>query len=132
MRLTKELIEKARAAKTAEELVEIAKTENIELSAEDAENYFVRLNSEGELADEELDNVSGGGCDGDDNSTPEFNVGDKVKYNKIVDRIYAPGGSIPVYEPVETTVVSFEKHGSVYKYILADGTTVWENALTKA
>ena len=60
MKLTKELIEKAKTANTAEELLVMAKAENIELSAEEAEKAFAELNKTGELSDEELNNVAGG------------------------------------------------------------------------
>ena len=60
MKLTKELIEKAKTANTAEELLAMAKAENIELSAEQAAKAFAELNKTGELSDEELDNVAGG------------------------------------------------------------------------
>ena len=60
MKLSKELIEKAKTAKTAEELLAMAKAENIELSAEEAEKAFAELNKTGELSDEELNNVAGG------------------------------------------------------------------------
>ena len=65
MELTKEMIEKAKAAKSAEELLELAKAENIELTAEQAAKAFAKLNKSGELSDEELDNVAAGGsaCD---------------------------------------------------------------------
>ena len=60
MNLTKELIEKAKTANTAEELLAMAKAENIELSAEEAEKAFSELHKSGELSDEELNNVAGG------------------------------------------------------------------------
>ena len=60
MKFSNEMIEKAKTAKTAEELLEMAKAENIELSAEQAAKAFAELNKTGELSDEELDNVSGG------------------------------------------------------------------------
>ena len=60
MKYSKELIEKAKTAKTAEELLAMAKAENIELSAEEAEKAFAELNKTGELSDEELNNVAGG------------------------------------------------------------------------
>ena len=60
MNVSKELLEKAKAATSAEELLELAKAENIELSAEQAAKAFAELNKTGELSDEELDNVSGG------------------------------------------------------------------------
>ena len=61
MNISKELLKKAKTAKTAEELLEMAKAENIELSAEQAAKAFAELNKSGELSDEELDNVAGGG-----------------------------------------------------------------------
>lgn len=58
-----ELITKAKAAKSVEELLELAKASNVELSEEQAKDYFAKLNpTKGELSDDELDDVSGGGC----------------------------------------------------------------------
>ena len=62
MKLTNELIEKAKTAKTAEELLAMAKAENIEMTAEEAAKVYAELHKTGALSDEELDNVSGG-CD---------------------------------------------------------------------
>ena len=77
MNISKELFEKAKQAKTAEELLEMAKAENIELSAEQAAKAFAELNKAGELSDEELDNVAGG-CDGFKPTKWKYNVGDCV------------------------------------------------------
>ena len=77
MNISKELFEKAKQAKTAEELLEMAKAENIELSAEQAAKAFAELHKAGELSDEELDNVSGG-CS--PSAPPKYHVGDYVKY----------------------------------------------------
>ena len=77
MNMTKELLEKAKTAKTVEELIEMAKAENIELSAEQAAKAFAELHKAGELSDEELDNVSGG-CS--PSAPPKYKVGDYVKY----------------------------------------------------
>ena len=61
MKLNEKLIEKAKEAKTAEELYSLAKELGFELTEEEAKNYFAQLNSKGgELADDELDNVAGG------------------------------------------------------------------------
>ena len=61
--LTPEMIEKAKAAKSAEELLEIAKANNIEMTADEAKTYFAQLNpTSGELNDDDLDNVAGGAC----------------------------------------------------------------------
>ena len=79
MKISKELLEKAKTAKSAEELLEMAKTEKIELTAEEAAKAFAELNKTGELSDEELDNVAGGGC-GDSNKsgdTPKYSVGQR-------------------------------------------------------
>ena len=60
---TSEMIEKAKAAKSVEELCKIAKENNVELTAEEASVYFNQLNPKvGELSDDELDNVAGGSC----------------------------------------------------------------------
>ena len=65
--LTPEMIEKAKAAKTAEELLEIAKANNIEMTADEAATYFAQLNPKsGELNDDDLDAVAGGGCNDDE------------------------------------------------------------------
>ena len=60
MKISKELLKKAKTANTAEELLAMAKAENIEISAEEAAKAFEELNKNGELSDEELDNVAGG------------------------------------------------------------------------
>ena len=77
MNISKELFEKAKQAKTAEELLELAKAENIELTEEQAKEYFATIHASGELSDEELDNVSGG-CS--PSAPPKYHVGDYVKY----------------------------------------------------
>ena len=78
MNISKELIEKAIQAKTAEELLAMAKAENIELTEEEAAKAFAELNKSGELSDEELDNVSGG-CEGGA-SPPKFSGNDRVSH----------------------------------------------------
>ena len=61
--MNQELIIKAKAAKSVEELLELAKASNVELSEEQAKEYFAKLNpTKGELSDDELNDVSGGGC----------------------------------------------------------------------
>ena len=58
--LTPELIVKAKAAKSAEELLALAKANNVELTEEDAKTYFEQLNANGAVSDDELDAVAGG------------------------------------------------------------------------
>ena len=83
MKFSNEMIEKAKQAKSAEELLEMAKEESIEMSAEQAAEYFATIHASGELSDEELDNVAGGGCGGSDTTGKrKFNVGDNVLVNK--------------------------------------------------
>ena len=56
---TAELIEKAKEAKSAAELITLAKENGTEITAEEAANYFAKLNQK---TGEELENVAGGGC----------------------------------------------------------------------
>ena len=62
--MNSELIAKAKEAKSAEELLAIAKENDIEITEDEAKEYYDRLHASGELADDELDSVSGGGCGG--------------------------------------------------------------------
>ena len=58
-----EMIENAKTAKSAEELIELAKAGGVKMTADEAAIYFAQLNPEsGELSDDELDAVAGGGC----------------------------------------------------------------------
>ena len=60
---TPEMLKKARNAKSSKELTQLAKSVGLELSEESAEAYFKLLvPKSGELVDDELKNVSGGGC----------------------------------------------------------------------
>ena len=63
MEMNKELLAKAKETKTPEELLALAKENGAELTEESAKAYFDRLHPQtGELSDDELDNVAGGGC----------------------------------------------------------------------
>jgi len=57
--LTKEQIAKAMSCKTAEELMELAKAEGIELTKEEAEAYMAEL-EDFELDEDMMKNVAGG------------------------------------------------------------------------
>ena len=59
MEIKEELLEKAKKAKSTEELLALAEENGIELTEEEAEKYFSR---NVDLAAEELENVSGGSC----------------------------------------------------------------------
>lgn len=64
---TKEIIGKGKTANTVEELKELAKQDEWDITDEEANAYFeevqkYKTQSTGELSDDELDDVSGGGC----------------------------------------------------------------------
>ena len=79
--LTSEMIDKAKTAKSAEELLELAKQDGVEMTADEAATYFAQLNPKsGELDDDDLDAVAGGACaDSNDNDNPAVSVGDTVQ-----------------------------------------------------
>ena len=58
--MTKEILQKLRAAKSPEELLEIAKANGAALTAEQAKAAYDRLCGSGELSDDDLDKVAGG------------------------------------------------------------------------
>ena len=67
--LIPELIAKAKAAENAEEILELAKANNVELTEEEAKIIFEQLHANGAISDDELDNVAGGqSCPGSDDS----------------------------------------------------------------
>ena len=75
-KFAKEMIDKAKAAKSVEEILEFAKANSVEMTEKEAKSYFAQLNPKcGELDDDDLDNVSGG-CG--TQYTPKFAVGDHV------------------------------------------------------
>lgn len=58
-----ELLEKAKQAASAEEILALAKENGVEMTKEQANACYAKLNpTSGELSDDELDNVAGGGC----------------------------------------------------------------------
>lgn len=128
MNVSKELLEKARIANSAEELLAMAKAESVELTEEQAEKAFAEFNKTGELSDEELDNVTGGGCgDPETPGEPKFNVGDRVYYH-----VTKPTGprAYPVQEKVFSTVTGVVKSADGgYAYSLSNGEIKGENSL---
>ena len=77
--LTPELIAKAKAASTVDELLALAKENNVELTEEEAKTYFEQLNANGTISDEELDVVAGG-CGGSSEGDGTYQDGDLVKF----------------------------------------------------
>lgn len=61
--ITPEMMEKAKNAKNAEELLALAKENGVAMTEEEAQMYYSQLNpTSGELSDDDLDAVAGGGC----------------------------------------------------------------------
>lgn len=80
MKFSNEIIAKAKEAKTSEELIDLAKENNIDLTEEEAKRYYAQLHpTMGELSDDELDNVAGGGCYSEDGRL-ETTCGHKCKH----------------------------------------------------
>ena len=107
MEFTKEMIKKAKSAKSAEELAEIAKAEDVELTAEEAEMHFAELHKHGELSDEELDNVAGGGCFEPDY---KYEIGDWV----IVERSYNDNGEYKKHRSYVIEGRTYGRAGRLY------------------
>ena len=88
--LTPELIAKAKAAKSAEELLAIAKVNGVLLSEKEAKTYYEQFNTTAPLSDDDLEAVSGGiGCGGDsdeEETSSEINLGisEEKKHSKYV------------------------------------------------
>ena len=59
---TPELIAQAKAAKSAEELLELAKKNGVELTEEEAKTCFEQLHANGAVSDDELEAIAGGGA----------------------------------------------------------------------
>lgn len=134
MKYSKELLEKAKTAETAEELLAMAKAENIELTAEDAAKAFADLHKQGELSDEELDNVSGGCADPSPDGGADNELGVEYMYDvgkrvEVIRGFVTKAGVITAryvakydtcYFPKYT--VKYEKDGkivNVYQYEIA-------------
>ncbi len=57
-----ELFMKAREAASAEELLALAKQNDVPMDEASAAAYYAQMHKTGELADDELDNIAGGAC----------------------------------------------------------------------
>ena len=78
--MNKELVTKAKEAKNTAELIALGKENGIDLTEENAQTLYDYLHPKtGELSDEELDNVAGGGCYAEDGALLTT-IGHKCKY----------------------------------------------------
>ena len=121
MELTKELVAKAKEAKTAEELMALAKEAGIDMTEESAALAFEQLNSKtGELSDSELDNVSGGCGGGYDAGRPhpQFAVGETVLY------IHSWLGATRITATGKVVKRSYENDGWYYTLKIHDGSEI--------
>jgi len=66
--MNKEILEKVSKCKTAEEVLELAKSNGKNISKDQAKKLFDTTHANGELTDEEVSNVSGAGCNDDRHS----------------------------------------------------------------
>ena len=74
MNLTSEQLAKAKNAKSAEELLALAKETGVELTGEEAKRYFDALNRQGEFTDDELDAVVGAKGEPAEYPAPKYHV----------------------------------------------------------
>ena len=114
MNFTNELIEKARSASSAEELLDMAKKEGVELTAADAETYFSFLHNNGPLSDEELDQVAGGKGE----KKPRYAVGQRV--------VYYPQKNVPCYGYIDSISYSDFQKAWYYLCFFEDGLRIKE------
>ena len=84
---TPNLIAKAKVAKSTEELLTLAKANNVELTEDEAKTYFEQLNANGAVSDDELELVAGGGLfgiscsdDEDEDEDDTYQDGEVVKF----------------------------------------------------
>ena len=110
-----EMIEKAKVAKSAEELYEIAKANGVEMTADEAATYFAQINPKsGELNDDDLDSVAGaGGCG--EKPTPKFAVGDHVIERGLYNCDGGLFGNCQSRYWVVKAFIDYEDHGIHYR-----------------
>ncbi len=86
IQLTPEIFEQLMHVKSIEELLKVAKEKGISVTEEQAEDFFKKYLAPGEISDDELDHVTGGGC-----FDPKcFSCGGTLEY---IGSAHSPGGS---------------------------------------
>ena len=121
MELNKELVARAKEAKTPEELMALAKEAGIDMTEESAASLFEQLNSKtSELSDSELDNVSGGCGGGYDAGRPhpQFAVGETVLY------IHSWLGAHRITATGKVVKRNYENGAWYYTLKIHDGSTI--------
>ena len=83
------LIAKAKTAQSAEQLLELAKENNVQMTEAEAKAYFEQIRTQGAVADDDLEIVAGCAC-GDSESS--YSAGDKVR---MTDGSRAPNAKKP-------------------------------------
>ena len=81
MKLTQEMVETARVAKSAEELLLFAKAHGIDMTADEAKTYFEQINAS-HLDDDLLEGVAGGWLIMSDEALGSSNQKDKRRSRK--------------------------------------------------
>ena len=108
MTFTNEQMTKAKQAKSAEELLAMAKESGISITADEAAKYFAELHKEGELTDDELDAVAGGDKDTPD---PIYQKDDRVHLD--ISRVGGTGNM-----SYNGTIVSVGPYDGRWKYVV--------------
>lgn len=119
MKLTKELMEKAKTAKSAAELGGMAKAAGVELTPEEAAELFAGLHHTGELSDEELGNVSGGCADPSPDGGADNEMGVEFMYPigkrvEVIRGFFTKAGVITNRFPAKYDTCYFPKYTVQY------------------
>ena len=120
MNISKEILEKAKTAKTAEELLAMAKEENINMTEKEATKIFADLHKSGELSDEELDNVTGG-CGGRFTPSPDGKAGSE----REVVFLYQIGQEVEIYTNYSGMSTRTKRHIVLERTISSDK-NIWK------
>ena len=118
MDFSKELIEKAKTASSAEELLTMAKEMGVELSEADAEAYFSFLNGSRPLSDDELEQVAGGKGE----PKPKYHAGQRVVF-------YDPRCTDPRYGAIMSDAWFSSVVKAFFYYVQLDDGEVMDFAL---
>ena len=110
-----EMIDKAKTVKSAEELLELAKANGVEMTANEAATYFAQINPKsGELNDDDLDSVAGaGGCG--EKPTPKFAVGDHVIKSGLYNCDGGLFGNCQSRYWIVDAIIYYETNGIYYR-----------------